>query len=50
MVTLSSDRMMRSRDCAQPALCRIKTSKKVDNRYFPASTNAPGTAETCIQK
>ena len=34
MVTPSCDRMKPSRDVCTPALCRIKTSKKIDDRVF----------------
>ena len=51
MVTPSCDRMKPSRDVCTPALCRIKTSKKVDDRVFSGLDECTReTADTCIQK
>jgi hypothetical protein len=51
MVTPSCDRMKPSRDVCTPALCRIKTSKKVDDRVFSSLDECTReTADTCIQK
>ena len=50
MVTPSCARM-KPVMCAHPALCRIKTSKKVDDRVFSGLDECTReTADTCIQK
>ena len=51
MVTPSWDRMMPSRDVCTPALCRIKTSKKVHDPVFSGLDECTReTAGTSIRK